>query len=81
MRAYLNPVLCEIFQKEAAKASELRSKIHFVMEKEKNSRDEIVKLESELQKQKIEADKKLLAAQMDKIEAIDQLQQVVCMLK
>ncbi|XP_059177877.1 mitotic spindle assembly checkpoint protein MAD1-like [Physella acuta] len=62
--------------KESAKSSELRSKIHFVMEKEKNSRDEIVKLESELQKQKIEADKKLLAAQMDKIEAIDQLQQV-----
>ncbi|BFZ17481.1 hypothetical protein BsWGS_20520 [Bradybaena similaris] len=57
------------------KVVELKSKLHYVMEKEKNSREDIQRLESELQHQKQDMDKKLLAVQKEKLDVADRAQQ------
>ncbi|CAL1543386.1 unnamed protein product [Lymnaea stagnalis] len=50
----------------------MKSKLHYVMEKEKTSREEIHRLEEELSKLKSESDKKIASAQKEKIDAMDQ---------
>ncbi|CAG5131970.1 unnamed protein product [Candidula unifasciata] len=61
--------------REACKAVELKSKLHYVMEKEKNSREEMQRLETELQHQKLEMDKKLQAANKEKVDLAERAQQ------
>ncbi|KAK3801981.1 hypothetical protein RRG08_064575 [Elysia crispata] len=62
--------------REVKKASDLKSKLQYVMECEKTARDEVHRLEKELQHQTIESNKKFLNEQKERIEATDKAQQV-----
>ena len=66
-----------VSQREVKKASELKSKLQYVMGCEKNARDEVHRLEKEMQHQAIESNKKLLEEQKGRMEATDEAQQVI----
>ncbi|KAH9505206.1 hypothetical protein Btru_058947 [Bulinus truncatus] len=62
--------------RDGIKLSEMRSKLLYVMEKEKNAREEVNRLQEDLEKRNLEASKKLLAVQKEKMLAMDQTQQL-----
>ncbi|GFR74401.1 mitotic spindle assembly checkpoint protein MAD1-like [Elysia marginata] len=61
--------------REVKKASDLKSKLQYVMECEKTARDEVHRLEKELQQQTIESNKKLFIGQKERMEANEKAQQ------
>lgn len=61
--------------REVKKASDLKSKLQYVMEREKTARDEKHRLEKELEHQALESNKKLMASQKEKVEAGEKAQE------
>ncbi|RUS86158.1 hypothetical protein EGW08_006106 [Elysia chlorotica] len=61
--------------REVKKAADLKSKLQYIMECEKTARDEVHRLEKELQHQTIESNNKFLKEQKERIEATDKAQQ------